>query len=271
MTRSTDDRPFIHNNIGADGQLHIGYELRQRNFVFGIGVGGDYDLTRQRIDSFADIYRRMDRESDPIDYVYEYTDYRDLQQSVSLSVPIYFGGYLTDELYLLAGVKFGMHLWNTHTVNTELETYGNYIQFIHTIHSDEYFGYYNRSHYAYTSAYPAPSIKVTPMLEVGYKIPMDPKQKRIEMRVGGYVEYGIPLSTANNLPLVDISRTDINPNTQNQQNLKENIILNPAVASDWQDKGKSANLQVGVRFTCLFNVTPPKKFCMCSPERKIFK
>ena len=271
MTRATDDHPFIHNNIGADGQFHIGYELRQRNFLFGIGVGGDYDLHRQRIDSFTDVYSRLDREQDPIYYIYSYRDYKDLQQAVNVSVPIYIGGYLTEELYLLAGVKLGIHVWNTHTVHTELETYGTYQQFIHTIHGAEYFGYYNESHYTYSGAYPAPAFKVTPMLEVGYKIPLDIKNKRIEMRVGGYVEYGIPLSKQNELRMADISRTDVNPSTQNQLNLRDNIILNAPVATDWQKGGNSCNLQVGVRFTCLFNVTPPKKFCMCSPDRKIMR
>lgn len=271
MTRSLSDYPVIHNQIGADGQFHIGYELRQRNFFFGIGVGGDFDLHRQGIDSLKDTYARIDREADPVEYTYAYRDYKDLQQAVSLSIPIYVGGYLTEEFYMLAGVKIGLHLWNTHTVHTEMETYGTYPQFIHTIRHAEYFGYYNESHYTYTSAYPAPALKVTPMVELGYKIPVETKSKRVEMRLGGYVEYGIPLSAQNTLRLVDISRTDVNPVTQNQKNLEQFIVLNPAVASDWQDKGKTCNLQVGVRFTCLFNVTPPKKFCMCSPDRKIFK
>ena len=64
MTRALDDYPFIHNNVGADGQLHIGYELRQRNFVFGLGVGGDTICiakasTRSRITMSAATGRRM--------------------------------------------------------------------------------------------------------------------------------------------------------------------------------------------------------------------
>lgn len=271
MTRALDDYPFIHNNVGADGQLHIGYELRQQNFVFGLGIGGDYDLHRQSIDSLKDNYERRDREADAITYTYAYRDYKDLQQLVNLSIPIYFGGYLTEGLYLLAGVKFGIHMWNTHRVETELETYGTYHEFIHTIHHSDFYGYYNEAHYSYRSAFPAPSMKVSPMVEIGYKIPLQTKSKRVEMRVAGYAEYGIPLSQQNGLRMTDISRTDINPVTQNQANLRENIILNAPVATEWQKDGKSCNLQVGVRFTCLFNVTPQKKFCMCSPERKILR
>lgn len=269
MTRALDDYPFIHNQVGADGQLHIGYELRQRNFFFGLGIGGDYDLHRQRVDSFADNYERRDREADAITYTYAYRDYKDLQQSVGINVPIYIGGYLTEELYLLAGVKVGFHLWNTHRVDTEMETYGTYHAFIHTIHHTDFFGYYNESHYSYSSAFPAPAIKVTPMAEIGYRIPVQSKSKRVEMRLGAYVEYGIPLAQQNSLRMTDISRTDINPVTQNQANLRENIILNAPVSTDWQKGGKSSNLQVGVRYTCLFNVTPKKRFCMCAPDRKI--
>ena len=75
----------------------------------------------------------------------------------------------------------------------------------------------------------------------------------------------------NSLPMVDISQTDLNPFTQNQLDLKSHIILNSPVTTDWQVGGKTSNLQVGVRFTCLFNVTPPKRFCMCNPDKFLFR
>ena len=270
MMRTPDDMPTVHNRIGVDGQFHIGYELRQRGFFFGIGVGADYDLGRQMIDSLKDNYGRYDRENDAITYTYAYRDYNDMQMSAAISIPIYIGGYLSESLYLLGGVKFGINMWGIHHAKTEMETYGTYTEFIHTIHHAPYYGYYNESHYEYASVYPVAKLKVIPMVEVGYKIPLVTKSKRVEMRVGAYAEYGIPLSLQNEQPMVDISHTDINPFTQNQQNLRQNIILNTPIATNWQEGGKTSNLQVGVRFTCLFNVTPPKRFCMCSPDFKLF-
>lgn len=263
MMSSLDNYEIVRNQIGADGQLHIGYELRQKRFIFGLGAGADYDYSRQRIDSFKLFYPRHDRENDAIIYTYAFRDYRDKQQSVRLSIPIYVGGYVADNVYLLGGVKLGIQLWNTHTAETELETYGTYTDFIHTIHKVPYYGYYAEDHYRYTSAYPAASLRLTPMVEAGYRIPLQTKSKRVEMRVGAYAEYGIPLGTTNELTMADISRTDINPATQNQEDLRAKLILNSPVSTDWQKGGKSCNLQVGVRFTCLFNVTPPKRFCMC--------
>lgn len=271
MMRTFDELPKVYNRIGADAQFHIGYELRQKGFFFGIGVGADYDLGRQHIDSLKDNYSRYDREGDAITYIYAYRDYNDRQMSANITIPVYFGGYLTEHLYLLGGMKFGIHMWGIHLAQTEMETYGTYTEFIHTIHHTDYFGYYKESHYTCLSTYPAPKIKLIPMVEVGYKIPLQTKSNRIEMRVGAYAEYGIPLSLQNELPMVDISKTDVNPFTQNQQDLRTHIILNSPVASNWQKGGKSANLQVGVRFTCLFNVTPPKRFCMCTPDRKLFR
>ena len=271
MMRTPYELPKVYNRIGADAQFHIGYELRQKNFFFGVGVGADYDLGRQHIDSLKDNYSRVDREGDPITYTYAYRDYNDRQMSANISIPVYVGGYLTDALYLLGGVKFGIHMWGIHYAQTEMETYGTYTEFIHTIHHTDYYGYYREAHYEYMALCPAPKFKVTPMVEIGYKIPLETKSKRVEMRVGAYAEYGIPLSLQNDLPMVDISRTDINPFTQNQNNMRTNIILNAPVTSDWQVGGKSSNLQVGVRFTCLFNVTPPKRFCMCTPDRKLFR
>lgn len=270
MMRTFDNLPPVRNRIGADAQFHVGYELRQKGFFFGLGVGADYDLGRQHIDSLKDNYGRYDREGDAITYTYAYRDYNDRHMSVNLTIPLYFGGYLTEELYLLGGIKFGIHMWGIHSAQTEMETYGTYTEFIHTIHHTDYFGYYNESHYAYQSTYPAPQFKIIPMVEIGYKIPLQTKSKRVEMRVGAYAEYGIPLSVQNEMPMVDISQTDVNPFTQNQADLRAHIILNTPVATNWQEGGKTSNLQVGVRFTCLFNVTPPKRFCMCTPDFKTF-
>ena len=270
MMQTPDNLPKVHNRVGADGQFHIGYELRQTGFFFGIGVGADYDLGRQHIDSLKDNYGRYDREDDAITYTYAYRDYNDMQMSAHISIPIYIGGYLSEKLYLLGGVKFGIHMWGIHRAQTEMETYGTYKEFIHTIHRTDYYGYYKESHYEYMGLCTSAKFRITPMVEVGYKIPLETKSKRVEMRVGGYVEYGIPLSAQNDLPMVDISRTDVNPFTQNQADLRANIILNSPVTTTWQEGGKTGNLQVGVRFTCLFNVTPPKRFCMCSPDWKIF-
>lgn len=271
LMRTPLDMPKVYNRIGADAQFHIGYELRQKGFFFGVGVGADYDLGRQHIDSLKDNYGRVDREGDPITYTYAYRDYNDRQMAAHITIPIYLGGYLTDALYLLGGVKFGINMWGVHKAWTEMETYGTYTEFIHTIHKTAYYGYYPESHYEYSSICPMPQFKIIPMVEIGYKIPLETKSKRVEMRVGAYAEYGIPLSMQNSLPMVDISQTDLNPFTQNQLDLQQHIILNSPVTTDWQVGGKTSNLQVGVRFTCLFNVTPPKRFCMCNPDKFLFR
>lgn len=258
----TDDAIAIKTMPGADAIFQLTYELRKGNFLMGLGAQVDYDYAWQKVDSFAQVFDRKDFQFEEIWYAYRYSDYRDRQHNLQVSVPLYMGANIGHNFYVLAGAKVSLAFVTQHSTTTYLSTAGTYKRFIHTIENAPTYGYYYTDLYKYKAGWDAPQLKITPMAELGYRIPTESNSGRIGMRIGAYVEYGIPLSLSRNLDIVDYSRVDDNPFTQNKENLTENIVFNPIVNTTFLAKPFS-QLTVGVRWTLQINVTSPEHVCMC--------
>lgn len=256
--------PAFKTQAGADALFQFTYELRKYNFIFGLGAQADYDFTRQHADTFSHVSQRVDRQQEPIWYAYHYSDYRDEQHNVQVSVPVYFGGNIGSYVYLLAGAKLSLSMWTLHNTTTNLSTDGTYIRFVHTIQDAPYYGYYHIDEYRYSSPWQAPQFKVSPMVEVGARIPVRSRTGRVGMRLGAYAEYGIPINAGRQVDLVNYALVDENPATMNQQNLKNRIIFNSVLNANslkaW------SQLSVGLRWTVLFNVTAPGHICICGDD-----
>lgn len=259
------DAPKIEDMPGGDGLFGITYEMRKGSLIFGLGAQLDYDYTWHHIDSFANVFDRLDRTHEEIFYEYCYKDYTDRQHNLQLSIPLYFGVNIGHYVYLLAGAKVSLSFLAQHQTETLLATQGTYKRFIHTIQNAPTYGYYYQDTYSYKSAFEAPSLKVSPILECGARIPVESRSKRIGMRLGGYIEYGIPLDMNNKMDMVDYRMVDKSPFTQTQDNLRENIVFNSVVNSSFQSKAFS-QFTVGIKWTVLFNVTPPDHVCMCDGD-----
>ncbi len=257
-----DNAPVVNNKIGADALFAFTYEVRARDFIFGFGAQADYDYSWQKIDDFVHLSNRFDREDDEIVYAYRYSDYQDVQHNVQLSIPLYAGYNIGRYMYILAGAKVSLSLFAQHKTNTMLSTDGTYIRFIHTIENAPTYGYYPKDEYTYTARYEAPELSVSPMLDLGARIPVSSKSGRLAMRLGLYAEYAFPLSFSNKLELVDYSRVDKSPFTQQQDQLRSSIVFNSPLNTILQVKAFS-QLTVGIKWTLLINVTPPEHVCMC--------
>jgi len=265
FTSFTDDAPSLRDMPGADALFALTYEVRKGKFFVGLGAQADYDFTWQKADSFIHEFDRRDREYDEIIYGYRYTDYRDYQHNLQLSIPLYVGGNIGHSMYFLAGAKVSLSFLGRHHTNTLLSTEGTYVRFIHTIRNAPTYGYYYQDEYDYRDAWETPSIKISPMAELGARIPIESRSHRIGMRLGAYVEYGIPLSANRQMEMVDYSRVDASPFTQNQDDLRRNIVFNSILNSTYQQKAFS-QLTIGIKWTVLFNITPPEHVCMCDGE-----
>lgn len=265
FTHLTDDAPAIQDQLGADALFQFSYEMRKAAFFFGLGAQADYDFSRQYIDTFTHVFDRIDRVDEPVWYSYRYREYSDRQHTVQVSVPLYLGAYLGRYAYVMAGAKVSLALYGVHQTNTLLSTAGTYKRFIHTIENAPSYGYYAEDEYAFSGAYDAPSLKISPMVEAGARIPINSRSKRLSMRVGAYVEYGIPLAFTNRSEMVDYSRVTQIPTMLSKRNLQENIVFNPVLNTTYQEKAFS-QLTIGLRWTLLINVTPPEHVCMCDAD-----
>ena len=246
---------------GGNALFNIAYELRKDRFFFGLGAGIDYHYTRQQIEAVCNPFNRTDREGDDIIYTYQYTDYRDRQHVLSVGIPVYFGGYIGNYAYLLAGAKLSLPVLAKHHTTTMLSTCGTYTRFIHTIENAPTYGYFPAEEYTYKKDYAAPWMLIAPMVEAGARLPL--RSRRVEMRLGVYAEYHIPVSYIHDLPLVDYSQMPTTPpDEQTLQDMHNLLIFNPITNSYLQSKTWS-QLTVGVKWTCLFNLTRQAYPCRC--------
>lgn len=253
------EAPVLKDKMGGDVEFALTYEVSEDWFVFGLGIGLGYNYTRQRIDSFAHLFERLDRENDEITYAYRYTDYNDEQQRVMLSVPLYMGANIGRYCYLLVGAKATFPLQAKHRTQTILSTDGTYNRFIHTIENAPTYGYYPAAEYAYEEGYQEAQWYLAPLLEVGSNFQVN---RGVGMRVGLYAEYDFPFRAYTGKALVDYSRVDDNPHRLSQDNLKENILFNAPSTTTYCQKA-TEYWTIGLKWTCQFMFSRRHNVCRC--------
>lgn len=251
--------PTIADLVGNEVRIAVGYELSKDWFVFGFGVGVDYDYTRQRIDSMTDLFDRLDREGDAITYAYRYSDYTDNQQRLLVSIPVYIGAHIGEYVYLLAGAEATLPIIAHHKTQTTLQTTGTYKRFIHTIENAPTYGYYAPTEYSKQGDYQDSHCYIAPMAEIGANFRLN---KTVSMRVGIYAAYHFPLGVWDRTALIDYSRVDINPQTQTEADLRENIMFH-AVPTAANDQKRSEYWTIGVKWTCRFVFPKRTSVCRC--------
>lgn len=253
------EAPVLKDRMGADAQAGLAYEVSRDWFIFGLGVGVEYDYTRQHIDSFADLFARLDRENDAITYAYRYSDYKDEQQRFMLSVPVYVGANIGRYCYLLAGAKATFPIQAKHRTQTVLSTDGTYNRFIHTIENAPTYGYYPAAEYANDGEYQDAQWYLAPLLEVGGSFRIN---KVTGMRIGLYAEYNFPFRAYAGNSLVDYSHINEDPHRLSQDNLKENIRFNATSTATYCRKA-TEYWTIGLKWTCRFMFPQRHSVCRC--------
>lgn len=265
LSLSPTTTDHISHPVGATASFGLSYELRYQRLLFGFGAGAEGLLTRDELSAFRDTYDRVTRDGDEVKYSYCYTLFGEKRRSLLLSVPIYFGAQLGRHTYVLAGASMQARLLGDYQTKASMYSEAEYSMLPGAISQNlPSFGYgiYPEKEYSYTAAQAGlPRLAVSPMVEAGVRLPI---KRRLDCRIGGFVQYRLWLTKPSTEALIDLSAVDLSPFTQNQANLAEHIRYAsmetlPDVASTvWN------NLLIGVRVTLRLNVTVPHKSCMCS-------
>lgn len=264
----------LSNSIGYQGTFGLGYELRAGSFIMHLGAEAEWMQHGQKVEQWEEHYSRLDREQMPVTYNYRYFDFQEKQQNLHVAPIIEFGGCVGEYGYIAAGVKVRLSLWNRYASSVTMSTDGSYAHLIQPIRFAESYGFYPLDGYAAKGSdyWKLTMPYITPILEGGARIPIHTRSYRFGMRIGAYVEYGIPFAkdwinprtTADSFgfpTIADYSRVDLNPMSQTQQNLKSNLYLRSVLTSPWL-KSAAQNLSVGIKMTLLLNVTPTKHICV---------
>lgn len=290
--------PKVTDALGADALLGAGYELRYHGFILGLQAQLDYDLTRQSLGYFSDtrtgyidnVYGSDGIRQTDLSYIYMYDSYVEAQNHLQGSGQLYVGGNLGRYVYLLAGAKFSSSFYSGYHTNIMLSTtkvYKDVIDNVVGTLSDRDGAYSTHSltprpSYHYTD--PAEDanalranpfrFKVSPMVEVGARLPVTSFSGRVGMRLGVYAEWAIPVmnsssAVGSNLVVYDQLEARrhegfvVIPESREKldQLILTNSILNTNLISHASPLSLT-QLTVGIKWTVLFNVTAPKHFCI---------
>ena len=256
----------MERQLGGEGQLSVAYELGHQGFFFNVGVGAEYMLLRGTVERFADQFARQDKNGIDINYRYVYGNYEENDRLIHLTIPVQVGYRFLKYGYVAAGVKFSLPLWGQNTCNTKMYTELEYTNLIAPISRDvPSYGAYKETDYSSTDASKQQSFistcNVAPNIEIGGWLPIS---RKVNCRIGAFCEYVIPLKSGN-IPesRVDYSAVDVNPQTQNQTNLSENIHFCSQLTTH--------TIVVGLRCTFRFKVAGTSKICNCVKDDMIFQ
>jgi len=272
VTKSTG----ITNLIGGDGQVAFSYEIGKKSFFFGIGVGAQYNLSRCRINSFADATLTKDPNANSAIYRYVYNNFEEMQHTIMLTAPLQIGYYFTNRVYMAIGAKLQMPFYGLYSTKTNLYTEGIYTNLMEPISRNvPSFGYYPEDEYKGSGSVAhklGSEFRVAPGLEIGGVFLL---KKRLSCKVAFYADYSIPVVASDvQYDLVDYSTVASIPGTRTMDNLHENLKFNPISLSRYNASvvelagqnvlSKAAqNISAGIRFTLHLNVSPSPKICIC--------
>ena len=252
----------LRNKAGGAASFAFHYEMQYRSWMWGLSVEGTFQHLHDQVLPFSDSFTRLDMDGDEVNYAYVYTAYGEKSQTANLRIPIYFGMNFS-KVYTMIGVRLEIPIWSQYAVVADMYTQGTYPWSITPVVSDgindfSSLGFYPTNTYTYVNTYEE-KLYIAPFIEVGYEFF---RTDKVNMRVGAYAAYALPIVTGEKVPLADYSAIDINPRTQNLENLKQQIRWNPLVQSD-KYPDTPYKLEVGVKLTMLFNVTADNHKCMC--------
>lgn len=254
----------VKPDAGAAGNASFLYELHRGQFLFGLGVGAQYQYTGEKLAEYIDVFDRVDRSGEPVQYGYVYSSLRGQEHDLRLTVPVYFGLEWGSVGYTLLGAKVSYSFLSKYSTAADLLTQGTYAWGIEPIRSEGVndctpLGYYPLQAYSSKGSYEE-RLWVAFSLEAGAYLPLN--INKVRMRLGAYAEYAFRIGAMPALALADYSRVNDNPQTQTMDDLQQNLLLNPVLNSSLMAK-QLHNLEVGIRWTVLFDVTHNTPPCHC--------
>lgn len=123
-----NDSTVLKPGSGVAANLGVGYRLLYNDFLFSTGVEGYYMLNAQSMSNVQLGIEEPDDEGDIYRLTVDASNGSDLTQTVSLNVPILFGGEFR-RLYFLVGSKLSFNLWGQAKTEAFLSESAVYVEY----------------------------------------------------------------------------------------------------------------------------------------------
>lgn len=280
----------VNGSLGAGGGLGLHYEVQHKGFLFTFGVQGNVHhslfQSEQEISFWADdgdqqIKHAYSAEGIYGNFTYQYNFYdrRDQYTNVVVQVPLMFGGQVGN-FYALAGAKFQtMSLWAQAVTDAKYTSKGIYPG-MYAGMGDQTFQHMPE-HGFFDEQYLAPQKTKADFLlnalvsaEIGYTTDVKPyfnhnnRRKYYRFRVGAYADYGVLNGYRFNYDATSYVTPLYNSETAATA-MKEIQVTH---ILDTSDRAAIIRpLQVGVKFTVLFQLPQPKICVICEQGLETYK
>lgn len=260
--------------------VHIGmqYEVAYRGWFFGIGVSGRFHSLCDSVRNFTDSHSvSEDKNGDTQTvraYEYVYSNMHTQDRIGMIAIPIYIGYDLGPWAYLKAGATLSIPLYANYQAHAEMFTQGIYnwgwgpYPILSSKNEDtdfeESLNYYYSDTYLSAQNY-KDLLRVGVDGEIGAYILPDktgvPSMKT-RVRLGIYVSADFRIGQVTRIGIVDYTSVNEDPYTRTKAQLHDQLLFSPITHTDLYQK-MPPTLEVGVRLTCLFNVSRKQKICRC--------
>ena len=255
---------------GAAAAFDFRYEVDYHHFLFGIGLGAQYQCLNDGISEFKDVFERADNEGEMHKYAYNYKPYEQHSTMINVELPISLGYNFATYGYCLVGAKITLPLQSSFSVQTDMYTSGAYPWGVESFNSSKttdltQYGFFEQYHYSQKADYKEP-LRFSVHAEIGGLLPFDNLGAH-RLRIGAYVDLGFRTGSYEPVTLVDYTEVEKVPIITDQSMLADRLRFNSLVVSDKYSR-LPKTLEVGLRLTWLVDVTINNEKCLLCEQHK---
>ena len=240
------------------------YEMDYHHFLFGVGLGAQYQYLCDGIAEFSDAFSRADKEGESFMYEYIYQPYDQQSSLINIELPITFGYNFATYGYFLVGAKVTLPLLSSYQVQTDMHTEGFYpwaVEAYQSSSENDFRGYglFPTETYTQQQSYKE-ALRASANVEIGGVLPYNKKSKH-RFRLGAFADFGFRVASFESKPLVDYSKVHSVPFITSQQQLADLIYFNPVQFSN-KYSSLPYTIEVGIKLTWLVDVTISQEKCL---------
>lgn len=257
-----NNSPELQSGAGMAATIGVGYRLFRNNFLFSVSAEGYYMLNAHSMSDVRLTVDMIDTEGMSFRMTADASDGSDLCHSVSVNLPLLFGGEF-HRFYFLVGPKLSYNIWGQATTKGTLTTKGEYERYI-GVFEDMPNHYFETKKPITSGTQPLTwDLDVMAHLEIGARLGNAvfltgadiPKYKQ-RYYLSLYFDYGL-LNIRTSTPSGNrLECIQPDPATAPPQ-----FILTPAVMSNEMGDAKIHQYSFGIKATILFEL-PQKKPCV---------
>ena len=305
LTSPASDDLLVRDMPGLSGLIGVGYEMARGPIFGGIMVHADYSLMGQQVLDYDEVrigYVDKLPDAAEVRYHYIYDDFREVQHQWSVGAMLYIGGELAANWYMQGGLKLSTMisadfrtLVSFSTCKQYSDIFGEGGQWVDVVDPCAADGNYP-SHtikrvpceqFTWGTSTPINNhpmrLRISPVIEIGWKHALPAQAIPVEMRIGAYAEWGIPLvsTETHDYDLVDYSRLENRRNAaglilipDNQSQLDDLLHFNSVLNSRYinhQSLLSITQFSVGIKLAFVLNAgdgnryrsSVRKKGCNC--------